>query len=115
MGRLKGIPVLLTNRRQTGTNELGVPVYEDVLETVENVLVTPTVNGGSEVLDSTNLEGKKAVYRLAIPKGDAHEWEGCKITFFGQDFESIGATTQGIEALIPLEWNKQVLVKRYGV
>ena len=36
------------------------------------------------------------------------------LEFFGQKFRSYGAVTQGIEALIPLYWNKKVKVERYG-
>ena len=66
-----------------------------------------------EILDATNLYGKKAIYTLAIPKGDTHTWEDCKVSFFGEDWHVFGVPLEGIESIIPLAWNKKVTVERY--
>ena len=71
MGRLRGITVTLYEKTQTGTDAFNRPVYTETAVSVDNVLVSPTST--SETLDTVNLTGKKAVYTLAIPKGDAHD------------------------------------------
>lgn len=35
------------------------------------------------------------------------------MAFFGQTFRTCGGAVQGIEAMIPLRWNKKVQVERY--
>lgn len=111
MAKIKGITVTLWEKTQTGLDELRQPIYEETPILVDNVLVSPTTS--SEVVESLNLYGKRAVYNIAIPKGDTHEWENRKISFFGQDFQSFGFVTEGIEANIPLEWNKKIQVAKY--
>ena len=108
--RIHGITVTLYDRQKTGVDGFGRPVYEEVAEQVENVLVGEP--SSQELVDTLELTGKKAVYTLGIPKGDAHEWRDRKVTFFGQDFRTIGEPVQGIESMIPLEWNQKVKVER---
>jgi len=111
MGRLSGRTVILYDKQQTGVDGFGHPVYEDVAITVDNVLIgEPT---SEDVIDTLNLTGKHLAYTLAIPKGDTHTWTDRKVEFFGEVFHTIGEPTQGIEALIPLSWNKKVKVERY--
>ena len=108
---IRGIPVLLTVRIKTGEDAFGVPIYETLTETVENVLVAPS--SAEEIQDTLTLTGRKAVHTLGIPKGDAHEWEDTTVRFFGEVWHSIGPVTEGIEEMIPLAWNKKVKVERY--
>lgn len=109
---MNGITVTLFDRIQTGTDAFNAPLYEEVPVEVENVLVAPMTS--SEVLDSYNLTGAKAVYQLGIPKGDSHDWSaGKKVRFFGVVWRIIAIPTQGIDSLIPLSWNKKVQVERY--
>jgi hypothetical protein len=110
---IKGIPVTLWERTQTGTDAFNAPVYTETAVTVENVLVTPGNQGGEDVIDALRLYGKHAEYVLSIPKGDAHDWTGRKIGFFGQVWRSFGLPTEYIEANVPLYWNRKVLVERY--
>lgn len=111
MARIKGITVTLINRQQTGTDPFGNPILEDVEISVDNVLVSPT--SSEEVLNQQNLTGRTAVYTLAIPKGDTHDWENQEVRFFGERWRVFGIPLQGIEDLIPLDWNKKVMVERY--
>lgn len=111
MTRLKGIKVTLIQRVQSGLDPFNDPVYDDVEEDVENVLVAPVASGGAELLDTVTPEGRKAVYQLAIPKSDTHKWEGQRVRFFGNVWRVIGKPTLGIEELIPLAWNKIVKVE----
>ncbi|HHJ8372345.1 hypothetical protein [Streptococcus pyogenes] len=53
------------------------------------------------------------VYTLAIPKGDNHDWGDKEVRFFGEKWRTVGLALEGIEELIPLEWNKKVMVERY--
>ena len=96
---------------QTGTDPFDAPIYTETPIEVDNVLVSPSTT--QETLDAVNLYGKKAVYTLAIPKGDTHEWENRKVEFFGQSWRAFSIVTEGIDANIPLSWNKKVMVERY--
>lgn len=111
MAKIKGITVTLYTVTQTGTDPFGDPIYTETPVTVDNVLVAPS--SGAEVVDTVNLYGRKPIYTLAIPKGDTHEWENRKVSFFGKDWQAFGAVLEGIEANIPLEWNRKVMVARY--
>lgn len=111
MGRLRGITVTLYEKTQTGTDAFNRPIYTETAVSVDNVLVSPTST--SETLDTVNLTGKKAVYTLAIPKGDTHDWKDKKVEFFGETFKTFGEPLKGIEAMIPLDWNTKVQVERY--
>lgn len=107
-----GITVTLYDRTETGTDALNHPIYSETEVSVENVLVAPV--SSTEVLDTYNLTGRKAVFQLAIPKGDSNDWTaGKKVSFFDEDWRIIGIPTEGIEDLIPLSWNKKVMVERY--
>ena len=108
---IKGIQITLINRIQTGVDEFDAPVYEEVEETVDNVLVSPSES--TDVIDQLNLTGKKAVYTLGIPKGDTHTWEDQYVEFFGKRFHVFTPQTKGIEELVPLEWNSKVMVELY--
>ena len=97
---LKGIPVTLLVKTQTGLDPASRPIYSWEPVTVENVLVAPTSD--EEVLSTLNLTGRRAEYVLGIPKTDAHTWE------------VIGIPTKGIDDLVPGPWNKKVKVERFG-
>ena len=108
---LKGITVTLITKTQAGTDPFGAPIYTETETEVENVLVAPTST--TEVLDRLALTGRKAVYTLAIPKGDENTWENQEVRFFGERWRAFGIPEQGIDDLIPLDWNKKVTVERY--
>lgn len=112
MARIKGITIILMDKVKTGTDPFNNPTYEEQEIEVDNVLVSPTST--DDIVNQLSIDGKKAVYTLAIPKGDAHDWEDKEIRFFGQKWRTFGFVTEGIEGLIPLDWNKKVMVERYG-
>ncbi len=113
MALIKGITVELINEADTGEkDEFNRPIYGEVSTTVDNVLVAPV--DGDEVVESDNFTGRKAVYTLAIPKGDDHNWINARVRFFGQEFRTFGEPVMGIEANIPLDWNMKVQVERYN-
>lgn len=103
--------ITIKNKIETGMDEFNRPVYKYVDEIVENVLVSPV--SADDVVSSTDLTGGKAVYTLAIPKGDTHNWENQLVEFFGKTWRTFGIPIEGIEANIPLDWNKKVMVERY--
>lgn len=108
----EGIMVLLLEKVQIGVDEFGAPINEDVWVTVNNVLVSPV--SAEDVATDLSLYGKKAVYELGIPKGDSHNWEDTEVIIFGKTFRTFGPEIQGIDKLIPLNWNKKIKVERYG-
>ena len=107
----KGIPVILLEKAQSGVDGFGAPIYSETAVTVENVLVAPA--SAEDVVDTMNLTGRRALYTLAIPKGDRHSWEGQRVQFFGQTWRVIGLPLSGIDALVPGQWNTKVQVERY--
>jgi len=111
MAMLKGITVTLITKQETGTDPFDNPIYSDVEIPVENVLVSPTLS--DDVVNTLSLTGRKAVYTLAIPKGDTNTWENQEVRFFGRKWRVFGIPIQGIDELIPLDWNKKVMVEAY--
>lgn len=111
MAKIKGITVTLINKKEVGKDPFDEPIYEDVPTEVDNVLVSPTST--DDIVNQLELTGKKAIYTLAIPKGDSHHWEDAEVLFFNKRWRTFGFVTEGIEHLIPLDWNKKVMVERY--
>lgn len=111
MGKISGsgISITLYNKVLAGTDGFDRPIYREEAETVENVLVGEP--SSQEIIDTLNLTGKRAAYTLGIPKGDTHVWTDRKVEFNGEIYRVIGKPTQGIEALIPLDWNKKCMVE----
>ena len=114
MALIKGIPVVLITKSETGRDAFNRPITEETRETVENVLVAPLSQTDTDVIGELSLDGKHARYQLGIPKGDDHQWENAVVEFFGQRWRASGFVTEGIDALIPLDWNRKVVVERYG-
>ena len=112
---MTGVKVMLVEKVQTGVDALNHPIYEANYIEVDNVLVgEPT---SDDITNTMALYGKKAKYVLAIPKGDANEWTDTEVILpypFEGKYKTIGYPTAGIEANIPLKWNKKVTVERYG-
>jgi hypothetical protein len=108
---IRGISVILYERHIVGKDEFDHPLYQETPVTVDNVLVAPAST--TEILDTLNLTGKKAVYNIAIPKEDDHTWKNCRVDFFDTSWQVIGFPQQGIEENIPLEWNQKWQVAAY--
>lgn len=112
MAMIKGVTVILISKVQTGVDAFNHPMYDYVEEKVDNVLVAPA--SSDDIATSQDLTGKKAVYTLAVPKGDTHDWIDATVRFFGQEWHTFGFPLEGIEENVPLDWNKKVMVERYG-
>ena len=108
---IKGMTVTLMERTEIGKDPFGQPIYEESPVEVDNVLVSPTLS--DDVVNQLTLTGKRAVYTLGIPKGDTHKWEGVEVVFFGRRWKTFGIPVEGIEAMIPLDWHKKVMVETY--
>lgn len=79
MGHLKGVTVTLIDKVEAGKDPFGKPIYKDQPIEIENVLIAPT--SSDDIIDQLTLTGKKAVYTLAIPKGDSHDWTNKEVQF----------------------------------
>jgi len=111
MAKIKGITITLVDKIKSDEDPFGNAIYTNAEIEVKNVLVSPT--SSDDIVNQLSLTGKKAVYMLAIPKGDTHDWENKEVKFFGKNWKTFGIPLQGIEHLIPLDWNKKVMVERY--
>lgn len=112
MAAIRGIPVILYDRVQSGTDDFHAPVYSETTVMVENVLVCPVST--QDIITDFQLYGKRAEYELCIPKEDSHTWEDRVVEFFGQKWHTFGIPQQWQESQLPLAWNKRVKVERYG-
>lgn len=110
--KIVGITVKLINQVQTGTDPFGNPIYTPNTISVGNVLVAPS--SSEDIIDSTNLYGKRAQFTIAIPKGDTNHWEDQIVEFFGARWHVFSLPMEGIEANIPLYWNAKYYVERYA-
>ena len=111
MGKIHGIQITLIDKQVVSVDPFGSPVVKDVEITIDNVIVAPATT--EDVTSQMSLTGKKISYTIGIPKGDMHDWEEKEVRFFGKRWKTVGIPLEGIEDLIPLEWNKKVMVERY--
>lgn len=108
---IKGIPITLYTTTEDGKDPLNRTKQKETPITVDNVLIMPTTT--EEQITELNLNGARVVYTLAIPKGDTNDWQDKRVSFFGQDFRTIGIPVQTIDEMTPTAWNKKVKVARY--
>lgn len=111
MALIKGMDVVLINRTQSDTDPFGNPIYTTTETTVSNVLVYPTT--ADDVVSTLDLYGKKAVYKLGIPKGDSNVWQDQDVRFFGETFHVFTTPTIGIEDNVPTDWHHIYMCERY--
>ena len=43
----------------------------------------------------------------------SNDWEEKEVLFFGKRWKAFGIPLEGMDHLIPLKWNKKVMVERY--
>lgn len=106
---IHGITVRLYDKVRTGKDALNHPVYEYIPTDVDNVLIEPM--SAQDISDAMDMTGRKAVYRLCLPKGDAHDWTDKRVEFFGKTWHTVGDEQEWIEDMVPLSWNKKVMVE----
>ena len=110
---MRGITIQIEVKRQVGVDLFNQPAYESSFENVDDVLVGEP--SSTDIENNLTMYGKRTAYTLAIPKGDAHEWEDIQVILpapFSDTFRTIGQATAGIEENIPLRWNKKVHLER---
>lgn len=117
MGLLRGKTIQLYTRDDSKVDAFGVPAGTYTVENVGNVLIgNPSETDISETIQ---LYGRKAVYTLAIPADDKHDWADRVVGFFGKYWHTIGEPVQydpGVLSLLPsaVPWNKKVRVESYA-
>lgn len=101
----------LAVKTQTSTDGFGAPVYTTDFVDVENVLIgEPT---SEEIIQATDLYGKRIRFMLGIPKGDAHDWTDTEVRWtdaYGtaHTLHTFGFPIVGVEHLIPTPWHMKV-------
>ena len=112
MTLLKGITVTLYQKTQTGTDSFNRPIYTETPVCVPNVLFAPSST--DDVVNQTNVTGKKEMYLLGLPKGDTHDWVNVRVKIGNDIFKTVGFPEEGIEALVPTEWHRKVKLERFN-
>ncbi len=110
---IKGIPIILNEKVVTGVDGFNREIVEENPVTIENVVIgQPT---SDDVLNEVNLSGKTISYVLAIPAGDAHDWENTTVEFYGRKWKTVGAPMQFMDGFMGKDfpWNKKVKVTTY--
>lgn len=111
MTRITGITVALFERTKTGEDAFGAAIWSETPVQVDNVLVgQPTTD---EIVQATQLYGKRLSCWLGIPKGDAHIWEDRRVEWtdaYGRTttLRTFGIPVTGIEENVPLSWHMKV-------
>lgn len=111
MALIKGETVVLIEPTEEGMDEFNAPIATEIEVEVANVVVGSPES--SDVLEVSNLYGKKLAYTLCIPKGDTHKWYDAKVRIRGEMYATVGYPKEYNESFVPLDWNKQVKVCRY--
>lgn len=107
---IHGTQIILYTKTELWKDDFNRPIYNETPVTVDNVIIEPMSE--TEILDTLNLTGRKAVYRLCLPKGDQHDWTDVTVEFFGHKWHTIGEPLEWQEDMVPLSWNKKVRVER---
>lgn len=77
-----GEQVTVTRRIQTGVDRLGDPVYEDVSEVVDDVLVAPGPR--SDLSDAERPDGDRVAWNLHFPKPYASDLRNARVSVRGE-------------------------------
>ena len=108
---MKGMTVQLVLTTETGTDPFGAPIVTEELVDVKDVLVgSPSSDYATETY---SLYGKTCAFVLGIPRTDDHDWTDKEVIIFGDRYRTIGYPERGIDANVPLRWNRNVKVERY--
>ena len=110
---MKGVTITLKKKTQPGTDDFGQPIYSESNVEINDVLIGEP--NTEDLQTAITVYGKRIAYTLAIPKGDTNTWYKAEVTLpapWSETFKVIGDATMGIEANIPLRWNKKVHIER---
>lgn len=109
---MKTVSVQLVEKRQTGTDAFGAPVYVERLIQVDGCLVGQP--SSDDIVNTQEMYGKQIAYVIGVPKSDENNWYDTDVFVFGERFRTIGYPETGIQGNIPLKWGKNVKVERHG-
>lgn len=109
---IKGHTITLYQKVQIGVDGFNSPIYATQELQIDNVLICPV--SSDDIVSTLDLYGKKAVYKICIPKGDTHIWENQQVGFLGHKWDVFTFPLEGFDEDMPLDWNKQYFVERYN-
>lgn len=109
---IRGTTVTLFEKTKTGTDEFGADIYQENPVDVENVLISP--ESSDDLTDKDQLDGKKEICVISIPKKNTNVWENSRIEFRGQKWRTFGFVQQFETKNVPLDWDRKVKAERYG-
>ena len=109
-GLLEGETVVVIHRAEVGRGAGNTPIYTEVEEAVDDVLVSPAST--SDVIESNRPDGTELVYRLDFPKTWTRSLRGCRVRVRGEEFHVAGDPRPFLGSLTPGRWNRPVNVER---
>lgn len=110
LGLLQGEGVTVITRTEVGRDPGNSPIWADVEQVVDNVLVSPGPR--ADVIESNRPEGVDVVYTLGFPKTLTGSLRGCRVRVRGEAFHVVGDPRPGQDNLTPGPWNRVVEVER---
>lgn len=112
MKLLHGETVIVYNTIQIGIDEFNAPIYEEVEETVNDVLVSPGTQNSvdSDVLDSMRPDGALVKYTLHFPKSYTNDLTHHYISVRGHKTKVIGSPDHYTPENTPFQYNMSVNV-----
>lgn len=109
---IQGMTVQLVIKTVTGADPFGHPIFYEQVVDIDDVLVGQP--SADDITSSVELYGKKCEYTLGIPRGDAHDWTDTVVYIRGEKYITLGYPVRGIDENVPLRWNRNIKVARYG-
>ena len=108
-GLLPKTSVTVIRRQEVGKDPFNAPIYENVREDVDGVLVTP---GATSDLDASRPEGVRVVYTIHFPKGYGKALKGCLVQHLGDTYRVIGDPQPYLDDGTPGPWDMAAEVER---
>lgn len=108
-GLLPKTSVTVIRRQKVGTDPFNAPIYENIREDVNGVLVTP---GATSDLDASRPEGVRVVYTIHFPKGYGKTLKGCLVQYLGDTYRIIGDPQPYMDDGTPGPWDMAAEVER---
>lgn len=101
-GLLPKTSVTVIRRQEVGKDPFNAPIYENVREDVDGVLVTP---GATADLDPSRPEGVRVAYTVHFPKGYGKPLRGCSVVIKGKSYRVIGDPNPYMDEGTPGAWD----------
>lgn len=101
---IRGRQAVVVRRVQSGTDEMGDPVFTETEETVANVLAAPS---STDEMDETNRAfGVVCEMTFHFPKSYTASLEGCRVRWGGREYRVIGDPQPYMDENTPTPWNR---------